>query len=92
MSIERNNHKSLRGDFPEQGVFPSVEEFRCWMEGELKRKRVSAYALSMRISGGSNPNLVGALKSGKNGNPKAQTMKAIFDGLMATPLPNETPK
>lgn len=78
--------------FPEQGKFPSVDEFRRWMVHELERKQVTAYALSMQISDGSNPNLVGEFKSGKNRNPKAQTMKAIFDALVAKPLPPEAAK
>lgn len=92
MSSANNNGQNCDGPFPEQGKFPSVDEFRRWMALELERKQVTAYALSMQISEGSNPNLVGQFKSGKNRNPKAQTMKAIFDALVAKPLPPEAAK
>lgn len=67
--------------FPEEGKFPSGEEFSAYVNRSLKGLGISAYKVARLIPGNTNNNIVREIETGTQVNPTARTMKQIFDTI-----------
>ncbi|KIC36528.1 helix-turn-helix domain-containing protein [Leisingera sp. ANG-M7] len=67
--------------FPEEGKFPSGEEFSAYVKRSLKELGISAYKVAQLIPGNTNNNIVREIATGAQVNPTARTMKQIFDAI-----------
>jgi predicted transcriptional regulator len=67
--------------FPEEGQFPSAEDFRDYVAGSLAGLGISAYRVARLIPGNSNDNIVREIETGAKVNPTIRTMKQIFDAI-----------
>jgi hypothetical protein len=73
-------NKSTRS-FPEQGKFPSAEDYRAYVVNSLIALDVKAYQVARLIPGNTNDNVVREIETGSKTNPTLRTMKQIFDVL-----------
>lgn len=67
--------------FPEQGKFPSAEDYRAYVVSSLIELDVKAYQVARLIPGNTNDNVVREIETGSKTNPTLRTMKQIFDVL-----------
>ncbi|WP_333847149.1 hypothetical protein [Phaeobacter italicus] len=70
--------------FPEEGRFPSGEEFSAYVKRSLSEIGVSAYKVARLIPGNTNHNIVREIETGAKANPTARTMKQVFDAIEST--------
>lgn len=71
----------LENPFPEEGKFPSAEQFRNYVKESLTGLNISAYRVAKLIPNNTNTNIVREIETGAKGNPTARTMKQIFDAI-----------
>lgn len=67
--------------FPQQGQFPSAEDFRDYVSSSLDQLGITAYKVAQLIPGNTNSNIVREIETGAKVNPTHRTMKHIFDAI-----------
>lgn len=67
--------------FPEEGQFPSAEDFRKYVAESLRHLGITAYRVAQLIPGNTNNNIVREIETGAKANPTVRTMKHIFDAI-----------
>ncbi|MCA0905150.1 hypothetical protein LCM27_01925 [Ruegeria marisrubri] len=67
--------------FPEEGKFPSYEDFQAYVSRSLGELGITAYRLANEIPKNTNPNVVKNIVTGATKNPTHRSMKVIFDTI-----------
>ncbi len=67
--------------FPEEGKFPSGDDFCAYVARSIEELGITAYLVSTRIPGNTNNNIVREIERGVKTNPTARTMKQVFDAI-----------